>query len=367
MDARTPEEFLDELRELPVVTAASLAGSSAPPRQWIVPEIIPDRQVTIVSGDGAVGKSTLLLQLAVAVATGREWIGTSPITGPVLFASAEDEFDEQWRRLEAIVNSMAGLLMADLTDLHIIPLAGLDAIMAAPDKTGILKTTPIWRGLVKRVEEFRPKLVVLDPLADVFGGDEIKRQHARQFVSIGRKLGIDYNLGVLLPAHPSLQGMATGTGSSGSTGWGNSARARLYFETIKGDGDRELDPNLRVLRMKKSNYGPPNLELRVRWHKGCYVLNGASGGFDKLAADAKAERVFLDLLALLQARERDVSPKPSPAYAPVVFAKHPKAEGVTKTEFANAMERLLAAGRISVETIGPPSRRYKRLIVSPTI
>jgi Mrp family chromosome partitioning ATPase len=54
---------------LPVISAASLAGKEVPARWWIIPGMIPDRTVTIVSGDGGVGKSLLLAQLAVAVAT----------------------------------------------------------------------------------------------------------------------------------------------------------------------------------------------------------------------------------------------------------------------------------------------------------
>jgi hypothetical protein len=47
-----------------------------------------------------------------------------------------------------------------------------------------------------------------------------------------------------------------------------------------------------------------------------------------------------------------------------VFEKHPSAEGVTRKQFAAAMERLLASERIRVETTGPLSRRYKRLTIA---
>ena len=57
----------------------------------------------------------------------------------------------------------------------------------------------------------------------------------------------------------------------------------------------------------------------------------------------------------LTAQGRDVSPNHSRSWAPAVFAVHPDAEGVTKKAFAAAMERLLKAKRIAVETIGPPS------------
>jgi hypothetical protein len=88
------------------------------------------------------------------------------------------------------------------------------------------------------------------------------------------------------------------------------------------------------------------------------------GSFDRLAADAKAEHVFLELLASYIKQERDVSPKVSNSYAPAVFAKRPEAGGLSKRILEGAMERLLKAKRIAVETIGPPSRRYSRIVLA---
>jgi hypothetical protein len=118
--------------------------------------------------------------------------------------------------------------------------------------------------------------------------------------------------------------------------------------------------------VKKSNYGPVGLELRLRWSTGSFILDGSARGFDKLAAEAKAERVFLDLLALFTAQGRDVSPKPSSTYAPSVFAKHPDNSGVSKPNLARAMERLLKRKEIHVETKGPPSKERQRLVREPT-
>jgi RecA-family ATPase len=238
--------------------------------------------------------------------------------------------------------------------------------MGAPEgKAALIAPTAVFRALVALVERIKPRLVVLDALADVYGGEENARAQARQFIGLLRGLAIRNDLAVVLIAHPSLSGMASGSGTSGSTAWSNSVRARLYLERIVDESNREIDPDLRVLRVKKSNYGPVGLEMRLRWQNGAFILDGTAGGFDKLAADAKAERVFLDLLDKFTAQSRDVSPNVSNTYAPSVFEKHPNAEGVTRKQFVAAMERLLASERISVENVGPPSRRYKRLRIAP--
>ena len=150
--------------------------------------MIPDRTVKITGGDGAVGRSTLMLQLAVAMVGGAAWIGTNPAQGPVAVVSAEDDIDELHRRVVTIARGL-GVKLADLTELPLIPLAGKDAVMAAPEgRTNVVRETPVWRGLVGVVEHFKPRLVIIDTRADVFAGNENDRSQARQFIGLLRGL-----------------------------------------------------------------------------------------------------------------------------------------------------------------------------------
>ena len=348
-----------------MVSASTFAGRPVPPRRWIVQGMIPDRTVTAMAGDGGDGKTTLMLQLAVAMAGQRPWLGMSPEPGPVVFLTAEDDEEELHRRCASIAVSL-GVSLCDLADLHLVPLAGRDAVLGAPSgKTGIVSATPIFRGLVSLAQRIKPRLIVLDALADVFGGEENARAQARQFVGLLRGLAIDHGLAVVMIAHPSIAGIASKSGTSGSTAWSNSVRSRLFLERLKDADDQEPDVDLRTLSVKKANYGPTGQDLRLRWKDGAFILDGMAGGFDKLVADAKAERIFLQLLAEFEGQDRQVSPNRSNVYAPVVFAQHPGAEGVTKKAFASAMERLLIAGRVRTETSGPPSRQRSRLISTP--
>src|SRR5690606_17807006 len=59
---------------LEIVSAATLADKPVPVREWVVPGLVPCRTVTDVAADGGTGKSLLMLQLAMAVATGRQWL-----------------------------------------------------------------------------------------------------------------------------------------------------------------------------------------------------------------------------------------------------------------------------------------------------
>ena len=84
-------------------------------------------------------------------------------------------------------------------------------------------------------------------------------------------------------------------------------------------------------------------------------------GLDRMAGNAKAERVFLKLLDEFSAQGRDVNHKGASTYAPTQFAKHPKAEGVTKVAFTAAMNTLLGNGTIAIAEKGPASRRTSYL------
>jgi RecA-family ATPase len=350
-----------EPAELPVISAASFDGVAPPERRWIVKDMIPDRTVTMVAGDGGGGKTTVMLQLAAALAGARPWLGHNPAPGRALFVTAEDDEEEIHRRIYAIAKGLG----VELSDLHIVPFAGQDAVLAARHgKAALIAPTAIFRQLVALVERIKPALIVLDALADIFAGEENARAQARQFIGLMRGLAIDHSLAVVLIAHPSLSGMASGSGTSGSTAWSNSVRARLYLARIVDEGNREIDPDLRVLWVKKSNYGPAGLELRLRWQNGAFVLDGDAGSFDKLAADAKAERVFIDLLAKFTEQGRDVCDTPGHNYAPAEFAEQ-CSEGLSRDTLKAAMKRLLFAKRVRVESFGPPSRRRKRLTIQP--
>jgi len=128
---------------LDTVCAADLAGRPVPSRQWHVENVIPGRTVTGLSGDGGTGKTILAEQLAAATAGAGKWLGFRPSPGPVLYLSAEDEIDELHRRLVEIAGD-AGIDLADLRDLHFIPLAGQDSILATFDRTGAIAPRPLW-------------------------------------------------------------------------------------------------------------------------------------------------------------------------------------------------------------------------------
>jgi RecA-family ATPase len=213
------------------------------------------------------------------------------------------------------------------------------------------------------------RLLILDALADLFGGEENARRQVRGFIVLLKRLAIREKLAVLLIAHPSLTGINTGSGLSGSTDWHNGPRARLYFEQPKYRDNKIIEHDARTLTVKKIQYARSGTVFRLRWHEGVFVYESREGGgspYDRAAVASKTESVFLALLGNFETQGRRVSPNPGANYAPSVFEKESDAEGITRTAFANAMSSLLKANRIHIVSEGPPSRRRDRLMPGPS-
>jgi RecA-family ATPase len=344
------------------VNAASLAGKPVPERQWLVPGWIPMEQVTLLYGDGAVGKSLLALLLGAAAATGTHWFGQPVKQGPVEFITAEDSEGELHRRLDDISRETKQPL-ENMRYLNVSSFADEDAIMAALNGDGHLVKTAFYDEVVEVVQDAKPVLLVLDTLADIYGGNEVVRAQARAFVNMLRKIAIAHQLAVVVLAHPSLDGMRTGKGTSGSTGWSNSVRSRLYLDRVYDDQGMEPDTDARVLRSMKMNYGSVGNEIRMRWRAGIFVpVAGASSG-DPVVTAARAERVFLELLAKFTEQNRYVSVSEGKSYAPFVFASEATKQGVSKRALKEAMERLINRKKIENAPYGAPSKKMFRLYV----
>lgn len=345
-----------------VFTASDLQGQRIPPRVWHVQDLIPSDTVTLFSGDGGTGKSLLALQLAASTALARPWLGLPVREGKVIYLSAEDDRAELHRRLADIAQAES-VPLADLSNLTLRSLAGEDALLALLGKGGALEPTPLLDAIDDLLERFQPDLLVLDTLADYFPGNENDRAQARQFIGMLRGLAIRHRCAVFMLAHPSLTGLNSGTGTSGSTGWNNSVRSRLYLSRVVQDS-YEPNPDARVLRTMKSNYARTGAEIGLTWQNGVFVADAPVTGLDRVAATAKAERVFLKLLAQFTDEGRRVNHAGGISYAPKIFAEHPSSEGCTKGAFKSAMNSLLHNGKIKVVEGGPSYKRRTHLIIA---
>jgi RecA-family ATPase len=334
-----PRPQLDTI-DLHGFNPADWEGRKAPSRRWNVPDYIPHGTVSLLYADGGTGKGYLVLQLAVARAVAREWIGLMPEPGRTLVLSTEDDLDELWRRIERML-PFFGARMADLGNIRLVDLVGENSVLGLLSK-GIIEPTPMYAALDAYMADFKPGMVILDVLADLFPGEENNRPQVTQFVGLLKRLCRKHDCTILLSAQPSVAGMNTGTGTSGSTGWNNSGRARMYLQRVKLQDNTEPNKDLRTFEGKKNNYGEIGGKFDLVFDRGLFRRVVGPTSFDKLASERKIEDAFITLLKRFNAQGRNASNTTGTSYAPALFAREPEGKGITSKQFEAAMVRLFA-------------------------
>jgi hypothetical protein len=83
---------------------------------------------------------------------------------------------------------------------------------------------------------------------------------------------------------------------SGSTAWHGAFRFRQYLTSVKPADGEQPDDDLRELRFLKNQYGPRAESVVVRYQNGLFLPEPGMASLDKLAREAKADEVFLELL-----------------------------------------------------------------------
>jgi RecA-family ATPase len=331
-----------------------------PERKWSILDRVPANQAGLFSGEGGTGKSIIELMKDVAHVAAKEWLGAMPELGPAFYLGAEDEEDEIHRRLAAIAEHY-GVTFEYLIDggLRALCLLGKDATLcAATGKSGRVETTDLYRQLREQAGDLKPKNISIDTLTRAFAGSEIDRGQVHAFAMHMQALAMVTAGGsVTILAHPSLQGIASGSGISGSTGWHNAFRFRQYLRGIKAEDGEPIDQDVRELAFIKNQYGPLAETIVLRYRGGLF-LPEAGANFEQAERETKAEEVFLELLRRFSAEGRQVSANKSVTYAPALFAKEGEARsiGITRRDLEHALSRLFKAGRVRAVDHGRPSR-----------
>jgi hypothetical protein len=170
-------------------TAAELQHMTFPPLKFIVPELVPEGATLLVSRP-KLGKSWLVLDIAIAVASGRFTLGTlKPIQGDVLYLALEDGRRRLQRRLTRLLPTFSERWSPRLMFLTEWPRA---------DQGGLAGIEQ-W---VSSVEA--PRLVVIDTLAQFRKTPNARAQlYAEDYGAIAelQKLASKHGIGIVIVHH----------------------------------------------------------------------------------------------------------------------------------------------------------------------
>lgn len=190
------------------------------------------------------------------VVIGRDWLGMMPEPGAAIYFGAEDDENELHIRLAAIAKHYE-VTFDELTvgGLHILPLHGKDATLCAlNNKTGRIEVTSLYKQLYEMAGDIRPKNISIDTLSRAFAGNEIDRVHVYAFLMHMQALALVANGSVTVLCHPSLAGISSASGLSGSTGWHGGARFRQYLKGVKAEAGQTATCG--SLSSRKISMGP---------------------------------------------------------------------------------------------------------------
>lgn len=339
-------------KPLPSLDLDALASRKARQRAFAIEHYVPERELTLFTGSGGVGKSLFGQQMATASAAGLGWnLGLRVAHCPALYLTCEDCPEELHYRQEAICKTLDVPMASLAGKLHLVSLRGeLENELATFQRDGTMKIGPGYERLRTKVAATSAGLVWLDNVAHLFVGDENNRAQVTQFVNLLNRLASETSAAIALLGHPPKSGATF----SGSTAWINAVRSQFCIDWVtEGPKKTVTDHDARVIRSEKANYARKGKQQRFRWHDGAFVRDEELPRAE--VANLLAETADETFLACLRARNgqgdgRQVGPSPGPNYAPSQFEAMPEANGMKRADLNKAMERLFAAKKIESHT-----------------
>ena len=243
--------------------------SSIPHRKWLYGVDLVRGEITVLASPSGIGKSSLALAIAASVAAGKELLGDRIYGSDLraLYINAEDSRAEMSRRCWAfcLQHQLGG---ADLTRLCLL---GADdwqvrhtSFLSTERGSSVLHQAGV-DFLGTLLEEFRPDVVVLDPLVSLCAGGNMNDNAAMSLVMKAIKgLAMQYNCCFLVIHHTKKGGdLGSSEAIGGAVAIVNLARRALMLACMSKDEAKERgvlpSQRWRYFRVlsAKANLAPP--------------------------------------------------------------------------------------------------------------
>lgn len=289
---------------------------------------LPRGTVALLASPGGTGKSTLVMQLVLSVASGVRWLDQFdvPQAGRVCVWSGEDDEEDMHRRAHAVAYEVR---MGAQRGLAALPEGWEDNVFRAAvngedgrfvNLDDNLAETAFFASVLAQVEELQPALVVLDPASRFMGTEENDNAQATRWITLAEKLkNTTSKPTVLVLVHTGKgKDLDSQEAIRGASAMVDGARWAATLSRLTRDGE-EFD--ILQLRRVKNNRCPPD--------EGAVLLERDEFGsvkFASAAAEAWFAKRLTDLLTSSNVKKREADDATERALS------RAKAEGVNVSE-----------------------------------
>lgn len=208
---------------------------------WLVENIWAEGGTGMLAGPPKTGKTWLIVDLAVSIASGTPFLGKFPCgPGPVVIYSPEGPESCLEDRIRQVADRR-GLKHADL-EIYLIETNNLS-----------LDNEEDQNSIAQAVDAVKPSIVIFDPLAECFDGDENRSEDVKVMTKFLTRLSNEYGTASLVTHHivKTAGGKQAGNrmrGSGALFGFGDSylfldrlKNQKIYMETVQRNG-KPADP-----------------------------------------------------------------------------------------------------------------------------
>ncbi len=141
------------------------------------PITVPIGEVSVWYGDGGIGKSWLAYQLAVSIASGRDFLGGSVCAGRIVILDFENREPEVATRLRATARAL-GIPGRDIAEsIHLCAFGATGETLFNVED-----------AVLADLQQLEPAIVIVDGWQGAFGGDSTKAEHVDSAHRVLRRL-----------------------------------------------------------------------------------------------------------------------------------------------------------------------------------
>jgi RecA-family ATPase len=363
--------------------------ATLPPRRYLYGKHYQRCTVSGTIGSGGTGKTTLDIVDGIAMATGRNLTGEQPEERcRVWIHNGEDNLNELNRRIAAVCQYYS-IPQSELKGWLFVT-SGNEMPLRIAQGCGELKIdTVLIEEITQRIVENEIDVAIFDPLVTLHSTDEKDPGKMDAVVRIFTRISDLCDCSIELAHHVRKLPYGAFELSIDDARGAGSIKDALRMVRLLNVMSKEEASNLGIDEFERLSYfridiGKTNTMSRTNaavWRKfeSVELPNGDNvgvitawdyptrGGPQTEAQKAQAysdEQVFMHLLDRFTLDGRYVSDKPSPSYAPKLFAEEEEAKAakVSKHRLKDAMRRLFATKRVRLEEYDRNGRPATRLV-----